>query len=268
MLWWRVEHFAASPPGVTYRPFHSPASRTILRHFIPRFSDVTKIYTLFLADMSHAPARITKAAVKGASPGGIVTSWSLHDTPPSDDAIRVRNNQRRHRERVKTRIADLEAKVAYLETDLRSANDLIEELRRENEALRMTKAPSQPSQQLPSSPQRTVTPQALRPLNETSTAPSSTERRVGGGFCCRPGPGDEADGETSDREDYPAPLDGESTTDCQTAYTLLKQQSAGQLDPETAEQFLRPGYRRAMRQGEGCRVQTHLVYGLLDKITS
>lgn len=218
--------------------------------------------------MSHAPARITKAAVKGVSPGGVVTSWSLHDTPPSEDAIRVRNNQRRHRERVKSRIADLEANVAALEADLGSANDLIEQLKRENKELRMAKPPQQASQPLPTLHQPTVSPQALRPLTETSNAPSATARRAGDDFCCRPRPGDESHAETSDREDYPAPLDGESTTDCQTAYTLLRQQSAGQLDPETAEQFLRPGYRRAMRQGEGCRVQTHLVYGLLDKITS
>jgi hypothetical protein len=197
-----------------------------------------------------------------------VTSWSLRDTPPSDDAIRVRNNQRRHRERVKTRITDLEAKVAALEAELGSAKDLIEELKRENEELRLAKAPQQTFQQPPSAPRPTVSPQALRPLSETSSATLAATRRDGGGFCCRLRPGDEPDAQTSDREEYPAPLDGESTTDCQTAYTLLKQQSAGQLDPEAAEQFLRPGFRRAVRQGEGCRVQTHLVYGLLDKITS
>jgi hypothetical protein len=219
--------------------------------------------------MSHAPARIAKSGSKGQTQTTFVTKWSLDDAAPSEDAIRVRNNQRRHRERVKTYIADLEAKVAALEADLRSSNHHIEKLTRENEDLRRAKEhPPTAHPHPPPTVQPTVSPKALRPLNQASDALTTTEKSKSIRFCCRISPGDKTDDEISDGEELPAPQEGESTTNCETAYRILEQQSAGKLDTAKAEQFLRPGYRRALRQGDGCRVQTQLVYGLLDHITS
>ncbi|KAK0387782.1 hypothetical protein NLU13_4027 [Sarocladium strictum] len=223
--------------------------------------------------MSHAPARVGKSGPSSQKQTGFVTKWALDDAAPSEDAIRVRNNQRRHRERVKTYIADLEAKVAALEAGLSAANDHIGVLTRENERLRMASTRAEPPP-LAAGPhavqQETVSLSALRPIPPTAEAFAVPETRGAERFCCRPRRrGDKTDDDgMSDKEDLPAARDGESTTECETAYRMLEQQSAGRLDKEAAEQFLRPGFRRASRPGDGCRVQTHLVYGLLDHLTS
>lgn len=210
-----------------------------------------------------------KTADDGQSPQALVTKWSLKTTPPSDDAVRVRNNQRRHRERVKTHIANLEARVKMLEGELDTANARIGDLTREVETYRHERRSRPPQESQPSQASSTVSPSVLRPTQPTLPLADVPSERSSERFCCRrPDVGGTSDGaDVSDREDLPAAEEGESTTNCETAYRMLKQQSAGALDPETAEQFLRPGYRRASRQGDGCRVQTKLVYGLLDHIT-
>lgn len=210
-----------------------------------------------------------KKADGAQSPQVLVTKWSLATTPPSEDAVRVRNNQRRHRQRVKSHIATLEAKVKMLESELSMANGRIEDLTREVETHRQA-SPSRPLQANLSTQSSTVAPSVLRPTQSTLASTSVPSERSSKRLCCRRSDFEDAsDGaDVSDRDDLPAAEEGESTTNCETAYDILKQQSAGSLDPETAEQFLRPGYRRALRQGDGCRVQTQLVYGLLDHITS
>lgn len=218
--------------------------------------------------MSSTQPRIAKARPKSRPEASLVTKWSIKKTAPSDDAARVRNNQRRHRERVRTYITELETKVANLEDHLGAASVTIEDLRRENEALRKGVASQGPRVQSPAIHNESGLLGALRPTEPLPSAHTATDRSKFDRLCCRPRLADVADANEDDPEDLPVPQEGESTTSCETAYRMLEQQSAGNLDADTAEQFLRPGYRRALRQGDGCRVQTQLVYGLLDHITS
>lgn len=58
--------------------------------------------------------------------GVFVAKWS--SKPADHKIVRIRNNQRRHRERVKCRIADLESKLAKTQLELQEALSTIERL--------------------------------------------------------------------------------------------------------------------------------------------
>lgn len=62
---------------------------------------------------------------------GLVARWSIK--PADHKAVRVRNNQRRHRERARTRITDLESRLSEAQSELRQAHLTIEHLTRELE---------------------------------------------------------------------------------------------------------------------------------------
>lgn len=60
--------------------------------------------------------------------GIFVTKWS--SKPADHKIVRIRNNQRRHRERVKSRFAELESKLAKTQLELQEALPAIERLTR------------------------------------------------------------------------------------------------------------------------------------------
>ena len=64
-----------------------------------------------------------------------------------------------------------------------------------------------------------------------------------------------------------SPSDGESTTLCSQAYVLITQQNFRGLNAHTIRSWLDQGFRRAKGQGEGCRVENSLLFGLLDFIS-
>lgn len=74
----------------------------------------------------------------------------------------------------------------------------------------------------------------------------------------------------SDRncKNLPAPQSGESTTPCVDAYKLIEQQNFSGLDVAAITSWLRPGFRKAAEKGGGCRVDTQLLFALLDHISS
>lgn len=209
----------------------------------------------------------------GTAANGLMTRWSVKKAP-NHDAVRQRDNQRRHRERVKGYITKLEGKVQSQETELSQAYQRIEELVREVQVLKKLSAcgNSPPCSSAPMSQATTTQPtnEVLAEDDAQAQRPGDVTLHPGDNMvpqCYRRGSCDPSGADVSDCEDLPPPGAGESTTGCRAAFKILEQQSTDPLDIGAVEQFLRPGYRRALQRGDGCRVDSHLFFGLLDKIT-
>ena len=69
-------------------------------------------------------------------------------------------------------------------------------------------------------------------------------------------------------DSLPAPHSGESTMTCLDAYGVIKQQNFSGLDVATITNWLKPGFRKAAKPGGACRVDTQLLFALLDYISS
>lgn len=65
----------------------------------------------------------------------------------------------------------------------------------------------------------------------------------------------------------PPPSPSESTTLCAQAFVLISQRNVRNLDPALIRLWLSKGYRRASREGEGCRVEDGTLRGLLEYIS-
>ncbi|KAF2622426.1 hypothetical protein BU25DRAFT_415356 [Macroventuria anomochaeta] len=76
-----------------------------------------------------------------------------------------------------------------------------------------------------------------------------------------------ADPECSTCKTRPSPSPSESTTLCAQAFVMISQQNVRNMDPELIRMWLSHGYRRAMREGEGCRVENRTLKGLLEYIS-
>lgn len=206
-----------------------------------------------------------------------ILKWS--SKPADHNAIRVRNNQRRHRARAKEHVEDLEKRLEETSARLEAALQTISHLAQEVEILR-GRVPPFPA--LPQSPPTTATlpsvthvepqragatavqdifdppiPTDAYPNTLTTTVtPPSTERA-----------------ETDDSADcgcdgLPPQGPGESTLPCSSAFRIIEQQNFSGVEVTTIRAWLGPGFRRALRPGEACRVETNRVYELLDHITS
>lgn len=74
-------------------------------------------------------------------------------------------------------------------------------------------------------------------------------------------------GPESDCKTYP-PLQDESTVPCSHASILIAQQNARGMDENAIRCWLEKGFRRGKNQDEGCRVETSLLFALLDFIST
>jgi hypothetical protein len=75
------------------------------------------------------------------------------------------------------------------------------------------------------------------------------------------------DPECSTCKTKPPPSPSESTTLCAQAFVMISQQNVRNLDPDLIRLWLDQGYRRAVREGEGCRVENGTLKGLLEYIS-
>lgn len=214
--------------------------------------------------------------------------WS--SKPADHNAIRVRNNQRRHRARVKSRIEDLEKLLEDTSTKLNAALETISSLTAEVEVLRSRPRATSPVSRdksprhcpRPSAPEPTPLAHEVRPVEpdmpsnlvaeHATQLPSS--RKVGMGpkeirAAAIAAPGwEEADHDSDcNCEELLPTVPGESTLPCSSAFQIIKQQDASGLDLTTIRARLSPGFRKSLRPGEACRVETSRVYELLDQIT-
>lgn len=221
--------------------------------------------------------------MKTKTPSGPpVLKWS--SKPADHNAIRVRNNQRRHRARAKGHVQDLERRLEETSARLEAALQTISHLAQEVEIIRGRAPPPRPPP--PAWPQ-------LPPAEATSPAVSQVEASTVGPAPARemPEPQLHPDGspdaldttaaapqaEGADDDDgadcgcdggLPPQAPGESTLPCSSAFRIIEQQSLGGVEVTTIRAWLGPGFRRALRPGEACRVETNRVYELLDHVTS
>lgn len=78
---------------------------------------------------------------------------------------------------------------------------------------------------------------------------------------------DASDPECSNCKTRPPPSPSENTTLCAQAFVMISQQNVRNLDTGLIRLWLSQGYRRAMREGEGCRVENGTLKGLLEYIS-
>ncbi|KAK7699061.1 hypothetical protein SLS64_011975 [Diaporthe eres] len=155
--------------------------------------------------------------------GPSILKWS--SKPADHNAIRVRNNQRRHRARAKGHIEDLEKRLEETSSRLEAALQTISHLAQEVEILR----------------------------GHTTVAPPTAETEDSADCGC---------------DGLPPQAPGESTLPCSSAFRIIEQQNFSGVEVTTIRAWLGPGFRKALKPGEACRVETNRVYELLDHITS
>lgn len=240
-----------------------------------------------------------------------MTKWS--SKTPDRNAIRVRNNQRRHRARVKAHAAELEAKLAAAQSQLEVAICRIKQLTSELEQVRQLVLEKEPhveqherletdagrpccgdrigdaARRRPG--QLSVQPTAGPPHSAAAETPVSprltppppfSSQSAASGISASPAPLSidvplsttapaatwDYDRQDPDGNALPLPAAGESTITCKVALRIIDQQNYyGLVDAKDVETRLRPGFRRCSRPGGGCRVETTLLYALIDNIT-
>ena len=216
--------------------------------------------------------------------------------PPGHDAARQRDNQRRHRARVKGRIAELEASLSSTQSRLDDALRRIESLTADVQRLQHAPSPRPATPiQTPAQPQPTPSPEAttcserggsdevesdrimehIPPTLDVSPPAGSLSTREPWSISPQPpvnlpensSPAYGFDDSNSDCALLPPPSVGESTIPCREAYSIIKDRSSPEFDLSTATEWLKPGFRRAVAPGTGCRVQTHMLFAFVDYIT-
>lgn len=178
-----------------------------------------------------------------------IEKWS---TKPADhNAIRVRNNQRRHRARVKSNIQDLEKRLNETNSRLERALSSVASLTAEIEALRRGNPVASDLNNLTTPMPADGGPATI--LDQTGALPQASNT------------GSLAD---CDCNSLPALAPGESTVPCSSAFQIIEQQNYSGVEVTTIRAWLTPGFRRALKPGESCRVESNRLYELLDHITS
>ena len=158
--------------------------------------------------------------------------WSSTKAP-DHQTIRQRNNQRRHRQRVKAHTADLESQLQQTQSRLDQALNRIAELESE---LARSKFDSDRS--------ACVHPEGLTLHHGRLEL----------------GHGSEDDTYTL----LPPPPRGKSTSLCREAYTIIAQQNRKGLDDAFIKRWLESGFHGSLHRGGGCRVDNRLLFELLD----
>ncbi|KAK0615685.1 Glyoxalase/Bleomycin resistance protein/Dihydroxybiphenyl dioxygenase [Bombardia bombarda] len=186
--------------------------------------------------------------------------------PPEHEAARLRENQRRHRARVKGRITELETALAVTEEKLDGALRLIEELKAEVQRLQRPQCGPGFSQERGHGRDCPGEPEAHRPedgLHQVDIIRDDTaENRP------LPSSGIEKEGikdVSNDCAFLPPPQPGESTMTCREAFSIIKERIMPEFDLDQAREWLKPGFRRATCPGTGCRVQTHILFSFSSR---
>lgn len=204
-----------------------------------------------------------------------ILKWSTR--PADHNAIRVRNNQRRHRARAKEHVQDLEKRLEETSARLDAALQTISHLAQEVEILRGRVLSSPAWSQLP--PPATETAPGVAPVEAPPVDPtpiqdpldldSHTEEPLEVlDTTAQPSSAETAENADCGCDGYPPQAPGESTLPCSSAFRIIEQQNFSGVEVTTIRAWLGPGFRRALRPGEACRVETNRVYELLDHITS
>lgn len=210
----------------------------------------------------------------------LMDKWSLKTA--DHNANRVRNNQRRHRARVKSRLEELEFRLeethAKLETALLTISSLTAELESFRAGRSSTSSHLEPPRtsepasqvlgsdlqrfQMDNMPSSTPASKIQNPLRtmESDTATDKDEITISTSTTV------ENDAICDCLEGAPPPAQGESTMSCSSALQIIEQQNFSGVEVTTIKAWLGPGFR--LKPGEACRVETNKLYELLDHITT
>lgn len=201
-----------------------------------------------------------------------VLKWS--SKPADHNAIRVRNNQRRHRARAKGHVEDLEKRLEETSARLEAALQTISHLAQEVEILRGRLPPSSawPQSPLPTAALQNVSHVEVQRLDPTTVQeglqqPTNGFPNVPDTIVAPPTADPEANADCG-CDGLPPQAPGESTLPCSSAFRIIEQQNFSGVEVTTIRAWLGPGFRKALKPGEACRVETNRVYELLDHITS
>ncbi|PKK44962.1 hypothetical protein CI102_12219 [Trichoderma harzianum] len=208
----------------------------------------------------------------------MISKWSSKS--PKQKATRIRNNQRRHRAKVKSHISTLEAELAESQRQLIAAEHRITALTAEVERLlkEASRAPALASDSHMQHPFNSLMPSTV------SEAPCrcswNSQRLLSNSSSCKQNtvvdlpfdmPNDLTLAVTFvaqyDCQSLPPPQPGESTTDCVAAYRIIEQQNFKGVDIQAIHQRLQSGYRRAKRPGDGCTVVNSLLYSIISYLS-
>ncbi|KAF3063313.1 hypothetical protein CFAM422_010118 [Trichoderma lentiforme] len=236
----------------------------------------------------------------GSPPSTMISKWSSKS--PKQKATRIRNNQRRHRAKVKTHISTLEAELAESQRQLIAAEHRITALTVEVERL-LKEAKTEPALASVSPVQHSFSSPMLPTVFEAPCCcPWNSQRQLSNSLSSKQntlpfdmpvipnsmlidnisahsgintGNGMERDGLTLavdfvaqyDCQSLPPPRPGESTTDCVAAYRIIEQQNFKGVEMEAIHQRLQSGYRRAKRHGDGCTVVNSLLYSIIGYLS-
>jgi hypothetical protein len=234
-----------------------------------------------------------------------VIKWSSKQT---DNAARIRNNQRRHRAKVRSYISCLESDLRDTQTKLREALVEIQRLNAEldkSQAFVPISSPkdahykedcSMSASVSPSSSSGGATEQPIDNVEEIEV--ESTARRypndakgddTGEAHQRQPGETAEASPPDTRRHTVPGrvpaqqdlvpwdedecckmqpPRADESTTRCREAHVMIEEQNYAGVQASSIYHQLRPGFRGPVRDGDGCRVDNQLLFALLDQVSS
>ncbi|KAI6756904.1 hypothetical protein HG530_011502 [Fusarium avenaceum] len=239
-----------------------------------------------------------------------VAKWSLK--PHNHNATRVRNNQRRHRARIKTRLESLEIELAQSQNELRTAKDRIKELEAllqgrdscgisgrqfEDSVQNSYYAPGQVLAELPLPTLQVgdlgsdlsnsgVCRCLLASVNQSATLQSCGQSSIlspvtnilaGDMAIVNDYATDHIDtgrfgfsllAQYEHSSSLPLVASDESTTLCRVAFEIIAQQNMASIDSGELEHQLWSGFRRETKQGEGCRVDTKILYAVIDYMSS
>lgn len=243
------------------------------------------------------------STMPGSPPSTMISKWSSKS--PKQKATRIRNNQRRHRAKVKTHISTLEAELAKSQRQLMAAEHRIIALTAEVEQL-LKEARREPALAIVSPVQQPFDSPIPSTVSEAPCRCSwNGQRQLSNSTSCKQnaavdlpfdmpvipnsmltdhisadsginaGNGIEKDDLTLavafvaqyDCQSLPPPQPGESTTDCVAAYRIIEQQNFEGVDMEAIHQRLQSGYRRAKRPGDGCTVVNGLLYSIINYLS-
>ncbi|VUC31431.1 unnamed protein product [Clonostachys rosea] len=226
----------------------------------------------------------------------MMSKWS--SKAADHKVVRLRNNQRRHRKRVKDHIVDLENRLAETQLQLTQARVRIAELSQKLDQARMSGNSTFLASHRTLEENSTTIHGVDRPLSHLVVRRGKDEPIVqaslppnqaicSGGWDSNPSPifsapwsfevagqalkpGYEAFINSTDPDccNLPLPEPGQSTTRCRDAYTIITQQNYKALDDSVIRAWLEPGFRGAFSEGDGCRIDTDLLFSLLDFISS
>lgn len=236
-------------------------------------------------------------------PSAMISKWSSKS--PNQKATRIRNNQRRHRAKVKAHVSILETGLAESQRRLVAAEHRITELTAEVKRL-LDEARRGPALTIASSVEHSFispTPHTVlespfcrlsnnqRELNHSTSSkqnavvdlpfdgpiiPNSilkdnknilSEIDIGNSIEMDDPTIAAAFVEQYDCQTLPPQQPGESTTNCIAAYGIIGQQNFKGVNMEAIHQWLQSGYRRATRPGDGCTVLNSHLYSIISHLS-